>query len=180
RDVREDVVEYDRVYLPTSSLSAHGVTPDDVRRLEDSSALRATIRSELHRTERRYRHGVDGIADLPEDSQFAVLAAAVLYAEHHRLIRARSCDVISARPDLSIPRRLWVVAKTALSWWRHGDPRTVFDRVSAVPTNRDDRPPTTLSSRVRGRRQHLAAALRRRMAGVLRRLGIGRTSDDQQ
>ncbi|AWB28653.1 geranylgeranyl-diphosphate geranylgeranyltransferase [Halococcoides cellulosivorans] len=174
RDVREDVVDFDRVYLPESALAAEGLTPDDVRRLADSPALRAVIRSELRRTERRYRHGVDGIANLPDDCQFAVLAAAVLYAEHHRLIRAQSCDVVSSRPTLSMPRRLWVVAKTRLSWSRHGDPRTVFDRVSAVPAAPEDSPPGGLRSRL----ADLSRAIATRSRRVLSRLGV-RSSDDR-
>ncbi|MFW6436746.1 MAG: phytoene/squalene synthase family protein [Halococcoides sp.] len=177
RDVREDVVDFDRVYLPKSALAAEGLTPDDVRRLEDTPALRAVIRSELRRTEQRYRHGVDGIRDLPDDCQFAVLAAAVLYAEHHRLIRAQGCDMVGSRPTLSVPRRLWVVAKTALSWWRHGDPRTVFDRVSAVAPSDEDDPPQTLWIRLTGPPRRLSRAIARRFDHAMGRLGVVSSED---
>jgi len=108
RDVREDVRDYDRVYLPKATLREHGVTTDDVRALDPTPALRRAVRTELRRTERLYREGVAGIKMLPPDCQFAVLLSATLYAEHHRLIRARDFDVLSGRPSLSTARRLVV------------------------------------------------------------------------
>jgi phytoene synthase len=63
-----------------------------------------------------------------------VLLAAVLYAEHHRLIRRQNFDVLVSRPSLSKPRKLWTVARTWWYWRRLGDPVAVFRRASAVPT----------------------------------------------
>ncbi len=133
RDVREDVLEYDRIYLPRETLQRHGASIEDVENLRFTDEVEAAIRSELHRTEQRYRTGVAGIRHLPEDCQFAVLLSAVLYAEHHRLIRRQGLDVLSHRPSLSTARRLWLVARTWAAWKRSGDPEAVFERVSAVP-----------------------------------------------
>ncbi|MFB6142159.1 MAG: phytoene/squalene synthase family protein [Halorientalis sp.] len=135
RDVREDVRAYDRVYLPAASLAREDLTTDDVRALEPSPSLRRVIRHELRRTEELYREGVAGIQHLPDACQFGVLAAATLYAEHHRLIRARGFDTVSGRPSLSTARRLWVLARTWLAWQRTDDPETAFYRASAVPSS---------------------------------------------
>ncbi|AGB15815.1 phytoene/squalene synthetase [Halovivax ruber XH-70] len=141
RDVREDVYEYDRIYLPRARREGFGVSETQIANLECSPEFEALIRDELARTERRYETGVDGIAYLPEGCQFAVLLAAVLYADHHRAIRAQGCDVLSERPSLSMPRRLFLAAKTWWHWRRTDDPRTAFDAASSIPT-RDggDRP----------------------------------------
>ncbi|WP_247729918.1 phytoene/squalene synthase family protein [Halovivax limisalsi] len=138
RDVREDVLQHDRVYLPQETLDRFGVTDEQVRSLTYSDAFADAIRSELRRTEALYRRGVEGIGYLPADCQFPVLLAAVLYAEHHRLIRARECDVLSARPTLSWPRRLAVLARTWWHWRRSGDPVSTFEAASAVPSPSDD------------------------------------------
>jgi phytoene/squalene synthetase len=62
RDVREDVREYDRIYLPAATLRAHGSSHADVASLTPSDDVRAAIREELRRTERlppwRRRHPV--------------------------------------------------------------------------------------------------------------------------
>ena len=135
RDVREDIEELDRVYLPQETLRQHDVTIDQLRRGECTPGLRRAVAMELRRAEQLYRSGVAGIEHLPNDCQFPVLLAAVLYAEHHRLIRKQDFDVISSRPSLSRARKLWVVAQTWWNWRRFKDPVTVFRRVSAVPTD---------------------------------------------
>jgi phytoene synthase len=160
RDVREDVRDYDRVYLPKATLREHGVTTDDVRALDPTPALRRAVRTELRRTERLYREGVAGIKMLPPDCQFAVLLSATLYAEHHRLIRARDFDVLSGRPSLSTARRLVVLARTWAAWKRFDDPEAVFYRVSPVPET--EGVPQDVTGTSPGRSGGLSAAIRKR------------------
>jgi phytoene synthase len=133
RDVQEDIRDLDRVYLPLETLREHDASVADLRAERCTPAVRSAVATELRRAERRYRTGVQGIQKLPEDCQFGVLLAAVLYAEHHRLIRARDYDVVSGRPTLSRSRKLWTVARTWWHWRRTRDPVAVFKRVSAVP-----------------------------------------------
>jgi phytoene synthase len=133
RDVREDVVDHGRVYLPLETLERFDVDPSEVESLSFSRRFAAAMTAELERTECRYREGVAGIRYLPADCQFAVLLAAVVYAEHHRLIRNRGYDVLSERPTLSTGRRLGLAARTWLHWRRTRDPVATFEAVSAVP-----------------------------------------------
>ena len=132
RDVCEDIEDYDRIYLPRETLVEHGASEEQIENLSFDERFAAAMAHELARTERLYRKGVAGIRYLPADCRFAVLAAATLYAEHHRLIRARGFDVLSARPTLSTPRRLWVLARTWLHWRRTGDPEATFYLVAPV------------------------------------------------
>lgn len=138
RDVREDVIEYGRIYLPRSTLERHDVTDEQIERLEFTDGFAAAMRTELERTETLYHRGVDGIAFLPEDSQFAVLLAAVLYADHHRLIREQGYDVLSNRPTLSLVRRIELLARTWWHWRWTGDPRLTFETVSTLESHGDD------------------------------------------
>jgi phytoene synthase len=138
RDVREDVVERDRIYLPLETLAEHGVSEAAVRNLEMSDGFRRAMERELQRTEALYRQGVAGIEYLPADCQFPVLVAAVLYADHHRLIRERDYDVLSTTPQLGTLRKLALVARTRWHWTWNRDPETVFRRVSAVPDHAGD------------------------------------------
>ncbi|MFC4543154.1 phytoene/squalene synthase family protein [Halosolutus amylolyticus] len=139
RDVREDVVERDRIYVPQETLRAHGVPEEQIERLEYSDSFGAAMAEELRRTEDLYREGVAGIRYLPEDCQLPVLLAAVLYAEHHTIIREQEYDVLSTEPSLSTARKLWCLAKTRWHWHWNRDPEAVFQRVSAIPTVGQDR-----------------------------------------
>ncbi|NIC00120.1 phytoene/squalene synthase family protein [Halobacterium sp. R2-5] len=139
RDVGEDVEDYDRVYLPGETRREHGVTVDQLRRGEVTAGFREAMRTEMARTETKYREGVAGIKYLPEDCQFAVLLSAVLYADHHREIRARNYDVLTETPSLSTSRKLWLLAKTRALWSFYRDPEYVFYRASCISSSTDHR-----------------------------------------
>lgn len=132
RDVREDVLDYGRVYIPGEVLSRHGLEHDDIFDLEFTESIGRAIRDELHRTENRYRTGVAGISLLPRDCQFPVLLAAVFYAEYHRLIRESGFDVVSNRPTLPKRTYLRLVIETGLRWLYTRDPEAVFYHVSPI------------------------------------------------
>ncbi|TKX81758.1 phytoene/squalene synthase family protein [Halorubrum sp. SD626R] len=126
RDVREDVVERDRIYLPLETLRRHDVTEEQILDLEFDANVAAAVREELTRTERLYEEGVAGIKYLPEDCQLAVLLAAVLYADHHRLIRDLGYDTVSTTPELSFARKISLLVRTRWKWQWNRDPEAVF------------------------------------------------------
>jgi phytoene synthase len=138
RDVREDVVDYGRIYVPQSTLSEHGVTEEQIESFRFDDDVAAAVRAELERTERLYRTGVEGIRHLPPDCRFGVLLSAVLYAEHHRQIRGHGYDVLSARRTLTTRRRLWLAVKTWVHYRHTADPVATFEAVSAVPPEEPD------------------------------------------
>jgi phytoene synthase len=139
RDVGEDIEDRGRIYLPLSSMAEHGVTEEQIQRREVDEEFRSLMEAELRRAEGLYRTGVAGIKFLPSDCQFAVLLAAVLYADHHRLIRERDYDVLSETPQLSTLRKSYLVVKTRAYWALNKDPEAVFAKVSAVPAATDRR-----------------------------------------
>jgi phytoene synthase len=140
RDVREDIVDLDRIYLPRETLRTYDADPEDIENLRFTDEIGDAIRHELRRAERLYREGVAGIKYLPRDCQLPVLTAAVLYAEHHRLIREQGYDTVSKQPSLSTLRKLSLIFKTRWHWMRHGDPEAVFTKVSAVQLSEDRGP----------------------------------------
>lgn len=148
RDVREDVLERGRIYLPQETLERYGVSSEQIERLEYSDGFAAAMATKLDRTERLYRNGVAGIRYLPADCQFPVLLAAVLYAEHHALIRAQGYDVLSREPSLSTARKLWCVIRTRWHWQWNPNPEAVFHQVSAIPTPESGQPEPEHGSRV--------------------------------
>ena len=132
RDVREDIHDYGRVYIPQETLERYGVSETGLAEANVTDGFVSAMRHELQRTERLYREGVAGIRMLPEDCQFGVLLAAVFYAEHHRLIRARDYDVLTETPELGRLRRGYLLVRTWIHWRRHRDPEATFYAVSAI------------------------------------------------
>jgi len=132
RDVHEDVVDRDRVYLPEETLERHGADVEDVKALEFTPEIQDAIAEETARADDLYREGVAGIRYLPDDCQLAVLLAAVLYAEHHRVVRKRDYDTVTVDVDLPTWRKFWCLVRTRWHWQWNKDPEAVFRRVSAV------------------------------------------------
>jgi len=130
RDVREDIIERDRIYLPQTTLERHGVDEAQLKRFEMDASFAAVMQDELARAEGLYEEGVAGIKYLPEDCQLAVLLAAVLYADHHRLIRNQEYDVLSETPQLSMARKLALLARTRWQWVWNNDPEAVFRNIT--------------------------------------------------
>jgi len=130
RDVREDIVERDRIYLPQTTLRRHGVDEAQLKSFEMDAQFAAVMQDELKRAESLYEKGVAGIKYLPEDCQLAVLLSAVLYYDHHRLIRTREYDVLSETPQLSMARKLALLARTRWQWVWNNDPEAVFRNIT--------------------------------------------------
>ncbi|CAI50476.1 phytoene synthase [Natronomonas pharaonis DSM 2160] len=132
RDIGEDIEERNRIYLPQETLDAYDVDPADIEAHRFTDELGDAIEHELERAERRYREGVAGIKYLPVDCQLPVLTAAVLYADHHRLIRDHDLDTVTQTPSLGTLRKLALVARTRWHWAWTKDPEAVFSRVSPI------------------------------------------------
>lgn len=137
RDVGEDIADRNRIYLPETTLEEFGADPDDIERRRFTAELGAAIRREMRRAEDLYREGVSGIKYLPVDCQLPVLTAAILYADHHRLIRNLDYDTVTETPSISTVRKLVLVAKTRWYWMWHKDPEVVFAKVSEVPVGEE-------------------------------------------
>jgi len=148
RDVREDITEFDRVYIPRVTLEKYGIGYEDVEKLEFSNAFAKVMQEELTRAEKFYREGIKGIKFLPTDCQFAILLSAILYAEHHRLIKEYKYDVLSHRPTLSIFNKISCLIRGGLYWKCTGDPEATFYLTTGMSSgvNREDGTVSTLFS----------------------------------
>ncbi len=90
RDVLTDA-ELGRVYLPGDWLAAEGVasTPEAVALPVNRAAVAKVVARVLDEAERRYRIGLSGIGELSFRSALAVSAAAGVYRQIGRFVRAR-------------------------------------------------------------------------------------------
>lgn len=113
RDVGEDASR-DRVYLPSSWLAEEGGSAADVLALRPTPPVRrATLRA-LALAEEYYRSGIAGIGMLPPSCRPAILAAALLYREIGRRVRARDGDGITSRARVGTARRVALLVQAAV------------------------------------------------------------------
>lgn len=110
QDVRRDIDQRDRIYLPADSLKRFDVSEDQIRqgRLDDN--YRRLIEFEVNRTEEMFRVG-DGLLPLldrsvrPQIALFSKGGRAIL-----RAIRRQGFDTLTRRPSLSRTQKARLVA----------------------------------------------------------------------
>jgi 15-cis-phytoene synthase len=98
RDVGEDE-RRGRVYLPAALLD--GVGGD----------RKAAVRALLARAEAHYRAADRGVPLLPRDCRFAIASARNIYSAIGTAIARNGYDSLSQRAYVSLPRKLWLVAR---------------------------------------------------------------------
>lgn len=132
RDVGEDIRDYDRVYLPKSTREEFDVSVEQIRNGEVNDDFKRAIEEELKRTEVLYKEGIKGIKHLPENSQFGVFVSAVLYSQHHHLIRSVDYDVLNQTPELKRRTKLKLIASSYWHWKRSETPLEAFRKSSSI------------------------------------------------
>ncbi len=124
RDVGEDA-RRGRIYVPEDWLREAGL---DVQawladpRFEPAVA-QATARL-LDEADRLYVRAQAGIGALPSDCRPAIRAAAMIYGDIGRVVRARGFDSVSGRARVGLGRKLWLLAR---AWMRTSDPSVGLD-----------------------------------------------------
>jgi phytoene synthase len=98
RDVGEDE-RRGRVYLPAAILD--GVAGD----------RRAAVRAILAGADAHYRAADRGVPLLPADCRFAIASARNIYSAIGEAIAKNGYDSVSRRAYVSLPRKLWLVAR---------------------------------------------------------------------
>lgn len=114
RDVGEDA-RRGRVYLPSAWLDAAGLPAAPTAAGAPSPALGAVVARTLEVAEANYAAGLAGVPALPKFARFPVKLAAVTYRDIHRVIRRNEYDVVNRRAATSLPRKLWLAVKLAVT-----------------------------------------------------------------
>ena len=115
QDVRRDLLDLHRIYVPRSSFEQFGVTEQQLRDGRAGDNFRRMIRFEVDRTEAMFAQG-DGLLPLLDGSVrrhvalFGAGGRAVLHA-----IRRQEYDTLSRRPVLSTWQKGGLVARAAAS-----------------------------------------------------------------
>ncbi len=101
QDVRRDLIELDRVYLPADQMRQFGVTEDQLRDGRCDKGYRDLIKAQVDRTEAMFEGG-DELLPLLDPS---VRGHIALFGKGGRAIlqsiRDRDYDTLSTRPELS-------------------------------------------------------------------------------
>jgi squalene synthase HpnC len=114
QDVRRDLLDLDRIYIPAESMKKFAVTETQLRELRCDDRFRNLLKFEVDRTEAMFAQG-EGLLELvdasvrPQISLFTAGGRAILQA-----IRRRNYDTLSCRPSLSSMQKVRLIARALL------------------------------------------------------------------
>ncbi len=101
RDIREDLEQRDRIYLPEDELVRYGVTEVDLRSHRMTPSFEAFMKFQIARADRLYDEANSGIRYLHARGRFAVRSASDLYRAILRKIEQNHYDVFQKRVSTS-------------------------------------------------------------------------------
>lgn len=112
RDVGDDA-RRNRIYLPVSLLSAHGVDAAAILRFENSRELRAALAEMAQKAHQLFDEALLVLPKSQRAAQRPGLIMAAIYRDLLRLLESESFDVMGQRISLAPARKLWLAWRTA-------------------------------------------------------------------
>jgi phytoene synthase len=114
RDIREDLEELGRVYLPEEDLKKFGVQKSDLEAGKVTDSVRELLKYEIWVCRTLYRESDAGIALLDPRGRFAVRAASRIYEGILDNIEKHDFDVFSSKRGFGKGRKIWELIKTRI------------------------------------------------------------------
>lgn len=102
RDIQEDYVKRDRIYLPQNDLDRFNVAEKDIENEIVNQNFKDLIKFEIKRTRKLYKQSKRGIPMLKKEGRYPVKLALVLYRKYLDKIESKNYDVYNSNISLSI------------------------------------------------------------------------------
>lgn len=112
RDIDEDYVLRNRIYLPREEMDRFGVTEAHIANRCADDAWKSLMRFEVQRARALFREGDKGIALLHPRGRRAVAVASALYSAILDEIEARDYDIFTRRVRTSTLRKFSLITTT--------------------------------------------------------------------
>lgn len=100
RDVNEDYVDRDRIYLPQNQMSAFAVTDEMIAGQKMTPELFNFIKQYIEINEKLFDRGITGIKYL-KSGKFSILLASRMYRENIRMLKKRDYDIFGPKIRLT-------------------------------------------------------------------------------
>ncbi len=108
RDIREDLEERDRIYLPLQELAAFGLTEADLKNRTCDDRFTSFLMFQIQRCDELYARSAAGIPLLDPSGRTAVAVASHLYQEILRKIEKQHYNIFIRRAQTSGWEKAWL------------------------------------------------------------------------
>ena len=114
RDISEDYVERNRIYMPEDELKAFNLTEKDIAQKIKSDNFVKFIKWQIHKNHQLYKEANEGIKYLSKRGQFAVRLGSALYEAILDKIEEENFDIFSNRVKTSLLEKCIITTKLAI------------------------------------------------------------------
>ena len=114
RDISEDLIQRDRIYLPLEDMEKYGVTKNDLADKKVTPNFVELMKFEIKRTRDLYEKADKGLKFLPKKEAKAIKIARVLYSKILDKIEDAEYDVFSKRHSLSFAQKVKLAILTII------------------------------------------------------------------
>ena len=111
RDIDEDYVERDRIYMPQQHMATFGVHDQMIVDQKMTPELFNFLKHYIEHTERLFTKGINGIKYL-QSGKFSILLASRMYRENIRILKKRDYDIFAGKICLSKLRKMRLLVST--------------------------------------------------------------------
>lgn len=112
RDISDDYITRNRIYLPAKDMEQFDVTEQTIKQKKVTPQFVSLMKYEIDRARSLYTESEKGIPLLHPHGRFAVWIARVLYSEILTEIEHANYDIFSKRVRVSGWKKLWLVVNT--------------------------------------------------------------------
>lgn len=118
RDIKEDLLERNRIYFPQVELNRFNITEDDLRLGKMSKNMRSFIQFQSNRADKLYEQSWPAINDLGVSGRLPIRIASVLYRQILRKIDQQDLNVFSRRAHTSTLEKIISTVKIIMTYGR--------------------------------------------------------------
>jgi phytoene synthase len=111
RDIKQDFVELERIYMPLDELAQFGLTKEDIKNEVYDERFINFMKFQIERNRQIYREALIGIPMLKWHGRFAVKIAYVLYKAILQEIEKVKYNVYLGRVRTSFIKKIWLATK---------------------------------------------------------------------
>lgn len=108
RDVNEDFIDRNRIYLPQNDMTLFAVTEEMIAGEKMTPQLHNFIKHYVERTEKLFKQGTGGIHYLNHGG-FSILLASRIYRENIRILKNQGYNIFGPKIKVSKLTKLWIL-----------------------------------------------------------------------
>lgn len=115
RDIKEDIDDRDRIYLPQDELKKYQVTDQNIKNHDYPTKWNQLISYQINRSHQLYKSGFQGLKKLPLHARFCIRLASIMYMDYNRQIIKSNFRVYHSTYKLSLIRKIFCLLKAILN-----------------------------------------------------------------